>query len=98
MCQAVGAPLASALDIGLRATQQGRLSLSVLGHGLVLLPSRVLPTLQEYPAVPKQAAWTPDRSPEPVDWDALLADVLSRGAEVPEVDWCPPGEQAALQV
>eukprot|EP00884_Botryococcus_braunii_P017486 jgi/Botrbrau1/4420/Bobra.0348s0010.1 len=53
--------------------------------------------LQEYPPVPKQAPWSPERQPDPVDWEALLQDVLTRGAEVPEVAWCTPGEDAALQ-
>ncbi|KAK7367820.1 hypothetical protein VNO80_09838 [Phaseolus coccineus] len=33
-----------------------------------------------------------------IDWDDLIADVLRRGAEVPEVDWCEPGEIAAREV
>jgi hypothetical protein len=36
--------------------------------------------------------------PDPVDWDALLAEVLARGAAVPEVAWCQPGEEAAMEV
>ena len=34
-------------------------------------------------------------APPPVDWDALLAEVLARGADVPEVAWAAPGERAA---
>ena len=30
--------------------------------------------------------------------DALLAEVLERGKEVPEVQWCKPGEDAAMEV
>jgi hypothetical protein len=54
--------------------------------------------MQEYPPVPKQASWELKRKPEAVDWDALVKDVCERGAEVPEVEWCKPGEAAALEV
>ncbi|KAK7309026.1 hypothetical protein RJT34_05442 [Clitoria ternatea] len=33
-----------------------------------------------------------------IDWDDLIDDVLRRGGEVPEVDWCEPGENAAMEV
>ncbi|KAK7252657.1 hypothetical protein RIF29_36763 [Crotalaria pallida] len=33
-----------------------------------------------------------------IDWDVLIADVLSQGAEVPELNWCEPGETAAMEV
>lgn len=33
-----------------------------------------------------------------IDWDCLIADVLRKGAEVPEIDWCEPGENAAMEV
>lgn len=36
--------------------------------------------------------------PDTVDWDALLAEVLACGASVPEVAWCRPGEDAAMEV
>ncbi|KAI3468866.1 hypothetical protein Pfo_025529 [Paulownia fortunei] len=32
------------------------------------------------------------------DWDNLIADVVRQGAGVPELEWCEPGEQAALEV
>lgn len=35
--------------------------------------------------------------PPTIDWDSLLKEVLSKGADVPEVSWCKPGEEAALQ-
>ncbi len=35
--------------------------------------------------------------PEAVDWEALIAEVLERGKAVPEVDWCKPGEDAAME-
>ncbi|KAJ0014422.1 hypothetical protein Pint_19883 [Pistacia integerrima] len=33
-----------------------------------------------------------------IDWDSVIADVLRKGAEVPEIDWCQPGEDAAMEV
>ncbi|CAL0331685.1 unnamed protein product [Lupinus luteus] len=33
-----------------------------------------------------------------IDWDDLIADVLRNGAEVPEINWCEPGEIAAMEV
>ncbi|KAG8495989.1 hypothetical protein CXB51_009396 [Gossypium anomalum] len=33
-----------------------------------------------------------------IDWDGLIADVLRNGAEVPEIEWCEPGETAAMEV
>ncbi|KAL7160289.1 hypothetical protein ABFS83_01G084100 [Erythranthe nasuta] len=33
-----------------------------------------------------------------VDWDYLIEDVVRQCAEVPELDWCEPGEGAALDV
>lgn len=48
--------------------------------------------LREYPAAPPAAAWPAGlHQPEPVDWEALLAEVTERGAAVPEVTWCKPG-------
>ncbi|KAF9616344.1 hypothetical protein IFM89_029598 [Coptis chinensis] len=33
-----------------------------------------------------------------IDWDSIIADVLRKGAEVPELEWCEPGEVAAIEV
>ncbi|XP_065858035.1 deoxyribodipyrimidine photo-lyase [Euphorbia lathyris] len=33
-----------------------------------------------------------------IDWDSLIDDVLRKGAEVPEIEWCIPGEDAAMEV
>ncbi|KAF8379312.1 hypothetical protein HHK36_028745 [Tetracentron sinense] len=33
-----------------------------------------------------------------IDWENLIADVLRKGAEVPELEWCEPGESAAMEV
>eukprot|EP00199_Chlamydomonas_sp_CCMP681_P000338 CAMPEP_0119109788 /NCGR_PEP_ID=MMETSP1180-20130426/23390_1 /TAXON_ID=3052 ORGANISM="Chlamydomonas cf sp, Strain CCMP681" /NCGR_SAMPLE_ID=MMETSP1180 /ASSEMBLY_ACC=CAM_ASM_000741 /LENGTH=574 /DNA_ID=CAMNT_0007095753 /DNA_START=105 /DNA_END=1829 /DNA_ORIENTATION=- len=55
--------------------------------------------LREFPATPSSpAAWAGVAGllqPEPPAWDALLEEVLSRGAAVPEVTWLKPGEAAA---
>lgn len=44
-----------------------------------------------------QAAWAHEVKPEAVDWEALIAEVMERGKAVPEVDWCKPGEDAAME-
>lgn len=58
--------------------------------------------LTEFPKVPVQrvdwksiACQSPKQ--EEIDWDGLLEDVLKRGAHVPEVTWCKPGEEAGWQ-
>ncbi|CAK9222586.1 unnamed protein product [Sphagnum troendelagicum] len=53
--------------------------------------------LTEYPILESSGkAW--DSEPPPcIQWDSLIADVLREGAEVPEVSWCEPGEDAALE-
>ncbi|KAH6771846.1 photolyase 1 [Perilla frutescens var. hirtella] len=33
-----------------------------------------------------------------IDWENLIANVIRQGAEVPELEWCEPGEEAALEV
>ncbi|XP_050227495.1 deoxyribodipyrimidine photo-lyase [Mercurialis annua] len=33
-----------------------------------------------------------------IDWDSLIDEVLRKGAEVPEIEWCIPGEDAAMEV
>ncbi|KAL5728051.1 deoxyribodipyrimidine photo-lyase [Ranunculus cassubicifolius] len=33
-----------------------------------------------------------------IDWDNIIAHVLRKGAEVPELGWCEPGESAAMDV
>ena len=47
--------------------------------------------------MPKQAPWPAAPQPPPVDWDALIAEVLAAGADVPEVAWAVPGETAATE-
>ncbi|XP_057462410.1 LOW QUALITY PROTEIN: deoxyribodipyrimidine photo-lyase-like [Actinidia eriantha] len=33
-----------------------------------------------------------------VDWENLITEVIRKGAEVPELEWCEPGEHAAREV
>jgi deoxyribodipyrimidine photo-lyase len=54
--------------------------------------------MQPFPELSKQAVWSSDVVPDPVDWDAEIAHVVEKGKEVPEVDWVEPGEDAALEV
>lgn len=54
--------------------------------------------MQEYPELQKQANWNVDTTPEPVEWDDLIAEALKRGKEVPEVTWRQPGEDGAWEV
>ncbi len=54
--------------------------------------------LQDFPEIPKQAEWKCKRMPDKIDWDGLIADVLQRGTDVPEVPWFKPGEDAAYDV
>ncbi|KAJ9173475.1 hypothetical protein P3X46_016599 [Hevea brasiliensis] len=32
------------------------------------------------------------------DWESLFDEVARKGAEVPEIEWCMPGEEAAMEV
>ncbi|XP_016486198.1 deoxyribodipyrimidine photo-lyase-like [Nicotiana tabacum] len=60
--------------------------------------NKLLPEyLIELPAIgPPKIKWL---SPNPpIDWPKLIADVVRKGAEVPELEWCEPGEDAALEV
>ncbi|KAH9328232.1 hypothetical protein KI387_000340, partial [Taxus chinensis] len=41
--------------------------------------------------------WTSE-PPADIEWDDLIDTVLRKGAEVPEVHWCEPGEDAAKEV
>lgn len=58
-----------------------------------LLPTYLIdfPTLQ-----PPSRRW--GSSPPPIDWETLIEDTLKKGEEVPEIDWCEPGESAAMEV
>lgn len=60
--------------------------------------NKLLPEyLIELPAIgPPKIKWS---SPNPpIDWPKLIANVVRKGAEVPELEWCEPGEDAALEV
>ncbi|KAH7425094.1 hypothetical protein KP509_11G039600 [Ceratopteris richardii] len=54
--------------------------------------------LVEYPplVVPSKP-WTLKKPPS-IDWDFLIRKATKRGAEVPEVKWCEPGEDAAMDL
>lgn len=60
--------------------------------------NKLLPEyLIELPAIgPPNIKW-PSSNP-PIDWPKLITDVVRKGAEVPELEWCTPGEDAALEV
>ncbi|XP_059276048.1 deoxyribodipyrimidine photo-lyase isoform X2 [Lycium ferocissimum] len=60
--------------------------------------NKLLPEyLIELPAIgPSKIKWS--SSNPPIDWPKLIADVVRKGAEVPEIEWCEPGEDAALEV
>ena len=67
-------------------------------EALDVQPACAAACAQEYPPLPKQAPWPSEPQPPAVDWDALIAEVVERGKEVPEVDWAIPGEDAAEEV
>lgn len=52
--------------------------------------------LQEFPGLCKQPEW--EVAPDKIDWEASIAEVLERGKDVPEVEWCLPGEANARKV
>lgn len=58
-----------------------------------LLPEYLIdfPTL-----VPVNKKW--DKPTSAVNWENLIAEVVRKGAEVPELEWCVPGEDAAMKV
>ncbi|KAL9664664.1 hypothetical protein QQ045_020069 [Rhodiola kirilowii] len=60
--------------------------------------NKLLPEyLIDYPEQPLPVKnWEP--TGHVIDWDSIIEDVLRKGAEVPEVKWCEPGEIAAMEV
>ncbi|CAI9093833.1 OLC1v1029417C1 [Oldenlandia corymbosa var. corymbosa] len=60
--------------------------------------TKLLPEyLIDFPSlIPSEVKW-PAPQP-PIDWERIIADVVKKGAEVPEIQWCEPGEDAALEV
>ena len=53
--------------------------------------------LTDFPPTPRPAPWTAAQ-PASIDWDALIAQALAAGSEVPEVAWAVPGEAAARRM
>ncbi|GMH09488.1 hypothetical protein Nepgr_011329 [Nepenthes gracilis] len=60
--------------------------------------NRLLPEyLIEFPKLqPPKRRW--DSLAPFIDWDKLIEDNLRKGGEVPEIEWCEPGETAAEDV
>ncbi|KAK1261557.1 Deoxyribodipyrimidine photo-lyase [Acorus gramineus] len=60
---------------------------------------RLLPEyLIEFPDIrPPDRKWK-GRNALEIGWEGLIAEVSREGADVPEVDWCEPGETAAREV
>ncbi|EOY24489.1 Photolyase 1 isoform 1 [Theobroma cacao] len=60
--------------------------------------NKLLPEyLTDFPILqPPNKKW--DAMNQLIDWDSVIADVLRKGAEVPEIEWCEPGEIAAMEV
>ncbi|PKU59588.1 deoxyribodipyrimidine photo-lyase [Dendrobium catenatum] len=59
---------------------------------------RVLPEyLVEFPEISKPDLEWGLEDPKEIDWEELVAEVLREGGEVPEIEWCEPGEDAAME-
>ncbi|KAH9777475.1 Deoxyribodipyrimidine photo-lyase [Citrus sinensis] len=60
--------------------------------------NKLLPEyLIDYPMLEQPIEeWTGTR--QSIDWDSIIAAVLRKGAEVPEIGWCESGEDAAMEV
>ncbi|CAH2038127.1 unnamed protein product [Thlaspi arvense] len=61
--------------------------------------NKLLPEyLTEFPKLePPKKKWT-GMMDKLVDWDSLIDKVVREGAEVPEIEWCVPGEDAGMEV
>ncbi|CAH8389077.1 unnamed protein product [Eruca vesicaria subsp. sativa] len=61
--------------------------------------NKLLPEyLIEFPKIePPRKKWV-GMVDKVVDWDSLIDKVVREGAEVPEVEWCVPGEDAGMEV
>lgn len=54
--------------------------------------------LVDYPSIElPNNTWTAEQ-PQTIDWDSLIGEVTGKGAEVPEIHWCEPGEDAAMEL
>ncbi|KAF7828370.1 deoxyribodipyrimidine photo-lyase [Senna tora] len=62
------------------------------------ITKRLSEYLIDFPTIePPTRKWVTEN--QPIDWDDVIDGVLSRkGAEVPELQWCEPGEIAAMEV
>ncbi|KAL3834873.1 hypothetical protein ACJIZ3_009609 [Penstemon smallii] len=72
-----------------------------LEYGARTIRGKINKKLSEYLVdfpnlIPPKLKWP--TSTTDIDWDNLIANVLREGAEVPELEWCEPGEQAGLEV
>ncbi|KAJ4827949.1 DNA photolyase phr1 [Turnera subulata] len=54
--------------------------------------------LIDYPTLHPPANKWVDPKKQLIDWGSLIENVTRKGAEVPEIKWCEPGEDAALDV
>lgn len=65
---------------------------TIRGKITKLLPQYLI----DFPAIgPPNKNWA--GSTRSINWENLITDVVSKGAEVPEIVWCEPGEHAALE-
>ncbi|KAM0873511.1 hypothetical protein ACQ4PT_038020 [Festuca glaucescens] len=53
--------------------------------------------LVEFPELPEVVPWDREQ-PEEIDWDVLIDTVCREAEDVPEIDWCEPGEAAAMEM
>ncbi|KAG0462105.1 hypothetical protein HPP92_020581 [Vanilla planifolia] len=54
--------------------------------------------LVDFPELPKPAFKWVAGDPLDFDWEELITEVLREGCDVPEIGWCQPGEDAAMEV
>uniref|UniRef100_A0ACD5ZR30 Uncharacterized protein n=1 Tax=Avena sativa TaxID=4498 RepID=A0ACD5ZR30_AVESA len=52
--------------------------------------------LVEFPQLAEVVPWDREQ-PEDIDWDMLIDTVCREAEDVPEIDWCQPGEAAAME-
>ncbi|XP_048319735.1 deoxyribodipyrimidine photo-lyase isoform X1 [Ziziphus jujuba] len=72
-----------------------------LEYGARTIRSKINKMLPEYlidfPTLnPPIAKWS--STTQVIDWDAIIAEVLRKGSEVPEISWCEPGEEAGVEL
>ncbi|WZZ11218.1 hypothetical protein YC2023_097139 [Brassica napus] len=61
--------------------------------------NKLLPEyLVEFPEIePPKKKWG-GMMDKVVDWDSIIDNVVREGAEVPEVEWCVPGEDSGMEI